>query len=87
MYFAKILNGKQGYSKRQIHNAERVEAFVETIGNPSEKDSRTLVRTDGILKCPITIEDVDIYFKPIVTLYSDITIEHFFEPQSPTELT
>ena len=63
MYFAKILNGKQGYSKRQIHNAERVEAFVETIGNPSEKDSRTLVRTDGILKCPITIEDVDIYFK------------------------
>ena len=57
-----IAENKKGYSKRQIHNAERVEAFIETIGNPSERDLRTLVRSGAILNCPITIEDLDIYY-------------------------
>ena len=58
-----ISENKKRYSKRQIHNAERVGAFIETIGNPSEKDLRVLVRSGTILNCPITIEDVDIYYK------------------------
>ena len=57
-----IAENKKGYSKRQIHNAERVGAFIETIGNPSEKDLRTLVRSGAILNCPITIEDVNAYY-------------------------
>ena len=44
-----IAENKKGYSKRQIHNADRVGAFIETIGNPSERDLRTLVRSGAIL--------------------------------------
>ena len=57
-----IAENKKGYSKRQIHNADRVGAFIETIGNPSERDLRTLVRSGAILNCPITIEDVNAYY-------------------------
>ena len=57
-----IAEKKKGYSKRQIHIADRVGAFIETIGNPSERDLRTLVRSGAILNCPITIEDVNAYY-------------------------
>ena len=58
-----IAENKKGYSKRQIHNAERVRLFTKTIGNPSEKNLTTLIRSGAILNCPITIKEVDIYFK------------------------
>lgn len=57
-----IAENRKGYSKVYI-NADKVGDFIETIGNPSEKDLRTLVRSGAILSCPITIEDVDIYFQ------------------------
>ena len=72
-----IAENKKGYSKRQIHNAERVGAFIETIGNPSEKDLRTLVRSGAILNYPVTIEDVNAYYfiykKNILALKGNIT--------------
>ena len=58
-----VAGNKQGYSKRQINDAERVGELIKAIGNPSENDLKTLIRNNAITNCPVTIQDVEIYFK------------------------
>lgn len=46
------------YSKRDVERAEAARDLKNKLGNPSTKDLVSMIKSGGILNCPVTIHDV-----------------------------
>jgi hypothetical protein len=49
----------QGYSKRQIEQAKTARDFQAKVGHPSTQDLKSIVKSNLIVNCPVTAEDID----------------------------
>ena len=48
------------YSQRQIERAKAARALYHSLGTPTIKDYKAIIRMNAIRNCPITMEDIDI---------------------------
>ena len=55
-----VAENKFQYSNRQFQRAKLVRDVYHSIGNPSIEDFKKIIRTNGLKKCPVTIEDINI---------------------------
>jgi len=72
-----VLGNSEGYSKRQIAQAKQARDLQAVLGNPSTKDLKTLVQSNQLANCPVTIDDIEraetIYGPSIATLKGKTT--------------
>ena len=50
---------KEGFSARQIKDAELARSLYQKTGCPSTKDFKSMIRNNMLLNCPITLRDVE----------------------------
>ena len=48
----------EGYTKREVLKAKEAHRAQAMMGNPNEKDYKTMVRNNLIPECPITSTDI-----------------------------
>ena len=48
------------YTQRQIERAKAARALYHSLGTPTIKDYKAIIRMNAIRNCPITMEDIDI---------------------------
>ena len=58
-----VSGNKEGFTKRQIKDAERARSLYAALSYPSHKDFRWVIRSNQIKDCPVTVQDVDNAFK------------------------
>ena len=58
-----VLGNKEGFTKRQIRNAEIARALYTALIYPSTNDYKWVIRSNQIRNCPVTVQDVDVAFK------------------------
>ena len=49
----------EGFSKRQIEEAKAACDFQAKVGHPSTQDLKSIVKSNLIVNCPVTAEDID----------------------------
>jgi hypothetical protein len=49
----------EGFSKRQIEQAKTTRDFQAKVGHPSTQDMKSIVKSNLIVNCPVTAEDID----------------------------
>jgi hypothetical protein len=49
----------EGFSKRQIEQAKTARDFQAKVGHPSTQDMKPIVKSNLIVNCPVTAEDID----------------------------
>jgi hypothetical protein len=49
----------EGFSKRQIEQAKTARDFQAKVGHPSTQDMQSIVKSNLIVDCPVTAEDID----------------------------
>ena len=52
-----VQSNEEGYSKRQIKDAQEVCDLYVKVGYPSPQDFQKLISENMILNCPVTVED------------------------------
>jgi hypothetical protein len=55
-----VSENKEGFTKRQIKGAELARTLYKTLGYPSMKDFKWVIRSNQIKDCPVTIQDIDV---------------------------
>ena len=58
-----VSGNKEGFTKRQIKDAESARSLYATLSYPSWKDFKWVIRSNQIKDCPVTVQDVDNAFK------------------------
>ena len=53
-----VTENEKGYSKRELTNAKTARDLYVKVGYPSIKDFANMIKTNMIINCPVTIEDV-----------------------------
>ena len=48
------------YTPRQIERAKVARALYQSLGTPTTKDYKAIIRMNAIKNCPVTMEDIDI---------------------------
>ena len=49
----------EGFSTRQIEQAKIAREFQAKVGHPSTQDLKSIVKSNLIVNCPVTAEDID----------------------------
>ena len=52
-----VQENEEGYSKRQIKDAQESHDLYAKVGYPSPRDFQKLIAEHMILNCPVTVED------------------------------
>jgi predicted lactoylglutathione lyase len=72
-----VIENKNFFTKRQIERANSVRRLLHTLGCPTIQDLKTIIRSNAITHCPITIEGISIaekiYGKDVPSLKGKIT--------------
>ena len=75
-----VQENEEGYSKRQIKDAQEARDIYAKVGYPSPRDFHKLIAENIILNCPVTVEDViradKIYGQDIHSLKGKTTRTH-----------
>jgi hypothetical protein len=58
-----VSENKEGYTKRQIRDADNARTLYATLSYPSRTDFRWIIRSNQIKDCPVSVQDVDAAFK------------------------
>ena len=58
-----VEDNKIPFSKRQIERAEKARTLHASLGYPSERDLKWILRSHQIKDCPVTVQDAEIAFK------------------------
>jgi Holliday junction resolvase RusA-like endonuclease len=58
-----VSGNKEGFTNRQIKNADTGKTLYATLGYQSYKDSRWVVQSKQFKDCPVTVQDVDTSIK------------------------
>jgi hypothetical protein len=62
-FVSTVSENKEGFTKRQIKAAETARTLYATLGYPSVKDFRWVIRSNMIKDCPVTVQDADVAHK------------------------
>jgi Reverse transcriptase (RNA-dependent DNA polymerase) len=54
-----VSGNKEGFTQRQIKDAEVARTLYATLSYPSWKDFKWVIRSNQIKDCPVTVQDVD----------------------------
>ena len=54
-----VQENMHGYSKRQVRDAKRARDLMIPIACPSMREFKSLIQTNMLMNCPITVEDVN----------------------------
>ena len=54
-----VKSESEGHSKRQIEQAKTARDFQSRVGHPSTQDLKSIVKSNLIVNCPVTAEDID----------------------------
>jgi hypothetical protein len=55
-----VSENKEGFTKRQIKNAELARTLYKTLSYPSMKDFKWVIQSSQIKDCPVTVQDIDV---------------------------
>ena len=55
-----VEDNKQHYTQRQIDKAKVARALYHSLGTPTVKDYKAIIRMNAIKNCPVTMEDIDL---------------------------
>ena len=55
-----VEENKLFYTDRQIERAKRARALMHTLGNPSVRDLKAVIKMNSITNCPVTTDDVNL---------------------------
>jgi hypothetical protein len=58
-----VSGNKEGFSQRQVKDAERARTLYAKLGYPSIKDYKWVIQSNQIQDCPVTVQDVDVAHK------------------------
>ena len=53
-----VKESEEGYSKRQIKDAQEARDLCAKVGYPSPQDFQNMISENMILNCPVIVEDV-----------------------------
>ena len=54
-----VAENMHGYSKRQVRDSKRARDLMTAIACPSMREFKSLIQTNMLMNCPVTLEDVD----------------------------
>ena len=54
-----VAENRKGYTQRQFERAKRARALYHTIGTPTVRNFKALLRMNVIQNCPVTVDDVN----------------------------
>ena len=63
IFVTTVSGNKEGFTKRQVKEAEVARALYATLSYPSWKDFKWVIRSNQIKDCPVTVEAADIALK------------------------
>jgi hypothetical protein len=55
-----VSENKEGFTKRQINNAELARTLYKTLSYPSMKDFKWVIQSNQIKVFPVTVQDIDV---------------------------
>jgi hypothetical protein len=55
-----VSENKEGFTKRQIKNAELARTLYKTLSYPSTKDFKWVIQSNQIKDCLMTVQDIDV---------------------------
>jgi hypothetical protein len=58
-----VSGNKDGFTQRQIKASELARALYATLSNPYWNDFKWIIRSNQIMDCPVTVQDVENAFK------------------------
>jgi hypothetical protein len=58
-----VAENRKGYTLCQFERAKEARKLYHIVGTPTTNNFKSLLRMNVIQKCPVTVEDVNIYEK------------------------
>jgi hypothetical protein len=55
-----VSENKEGFTQRQIKDAEVARSLYTKLGYPSLKDFKWVIQSNQISNCPVTVKDIDV---------------------------
>ena len=54
-----VKDNAEGFSRRQVEQAQRARELQAIVGNPSTADLKAIVQSNQLANCPVTPQDID----------------------------